>query len=76
MFMRRNFSNGGYVIHGATLADYPKSKFSAWFAPDGTMLDSERIDRRTFATAPTGARQRDQLVRRFANRTGEAEFGG
>lgn len=37
------FENGGFVIHKITL---PGSccKFSAWFSPEGKLLDAERIN--------------------------------
>lgn len=39
----RKFPNGGYAVHKIRLPGF-RLHYSAWYGPDGTLIDAEAID--------------------------------
>lgn len=57
------FTNGNYVVHHIRLP-WHASWYSAWFAPDGTLLDCERrVNHRSYEIPASWRKTRDALQR-------------
>jgi hypothetical protein len=64
MIQIQKFTQGGFVAHKMTVQGSP-CLFSAWFTPEGVLVDAERIDR-AGRGYPAGILQRRALQRSFA----------
>lgn len=64
MIQIQKFVTGGFVAHKMTVPGSP-CRFSAWFTPDGVLIDAERIDS-AGRGYPAGVLQRRALQRSFA----------